>query len=496
LLLDYDMQETSGSVLGAWNRAVALGRNEIVNPDFEVDASNWTASVSITRSTLQAHSGAASGLVTINAQNDFVFASAMPLSSGAVYNIKAWIYLIGAGTVAITGLGAQMTVTQATTSTVGSWVQLSTTGIANETSSTAAFAIQQQSGTSNFYIDDVEFVQTDILASSAYPGSELVLNGNFVNWTADDPDNWTVDEVGDATSNVTENPTGQCQLISDGTAMSIRQSILTTGIRYEYSIQVTTATSGAINAGFGGFNIDLVIDTAQTYTGEFIADGTLLVFNRDGGGSNITLGKVSVKEANPLNGKDTGTTLGIATGTPLKLARRYDGGSTFTNIYSAELNSMFNPEKGSIVCYAKVANAGVWTDGSTRFAVELEADANNRIIINKQSTANDMALFYIAGGTTKVRVINTNTLDFMMLVLTWDTVADEAIVYFNGVQQGAILTGLGTWVGNLLSTKCVIGAENITPVNVWNGDISQTIKLYSEPLPASYVAELYRRSGI
>jgi hypothetical protein len=44
-------------------------------------------------------------------------------------------------------------------------------------------------------------------------------------------------------------------------------------------------------------------------------------------------------------------------------------------------------------------------------------------------------------------------------------------MYINATKIGTS-SGLGTWVGNLLSTATVIGAANTTPANVWSGDIA------------------------
>ena len=44
-------------------------------------------------------------------------------------------------------------------------------------------------------------------------GTNLIVNGDFVNWTADDPDDWDIFD-GDVNNYVTENPVGAANLIS------------------------------------------------------------------------------------------------------------------------------------------------------------------------------------------------------------------------------------------------------------------------------------------
>ena len=54
-------------------------------------------------------------------------------------------------------------------------------------------------------------------------GPELITNGDFANWTLDDPDDWLVVEDGDASSNVTEHANG-CQMIRNPDLCIITQS--------------------------------------------------------------------------------------------------------------------------------------------------------------------------------------------------------------------------------------------------------------------------------
>jgi hypothetical protein len=126
-------------------------------------------------------------------------------------------------------------------------------------------------------------------------GDELVTNGDFTAWTADDPDGWTVTEVGDATSNVTENPAGELQMISDGTVTSITQAILTAGQFYRITVDVVTVTSGQIRLRLGsGVNVKHYTGTGvQVVTG--IGEGTNLEY-RMNTVANVTIDDVSVQQ--------------------------------------------------------------------------------------------------------------------------------------------------------------------------------------------------------
>jgi hypothetical protein len=124
---------------------------------------------------------------------------------------------------------------------------------------------------------------------------ELITNGTFANWTGDNPDGWTVVEVGDSTSNVTEDPAGQCRIISDGTNTFMQQSILTIGETYRVTYDITAHPVGTLIVANAGTAIQTV---AQGITGtqsfEFIATAVNIVWKRSSA-LDATIDNVSVK---------------------------------------------------------------------------------------------------------------------------------------------------------------------------------------------------------
>ncbi len=83
-----------------------------------------------------------------------------------------------------------------------------------------------------------------------------VIGGGFDSWTADDPDSWVTTEVGDATGNITENPTGEVQIISTGGNAQIAQgSVFTVGAQHRIEFDITVATGGTIKVGDGASSI-------------------------------------------------------------------------------------------------------------------------------------------------------------------------------------------------------------------------------------------------
>lgn len=137
-------------------------------------------------------------------------------------------------------------------------------------------------------------------------------------------------------------------------------------------------------------------------------------------------------------------------------AASFGGGRVSLATPIAALAAAFNPLKGTIFCWAKIANVGVWTDATSRFFFSLGADASNRVFLGKSNINNTLAASHRAGGTAKTFNPATSTLNYFSMALTWDKVADQAKCYFGGIQNGATQNGLGVWVGTLFTTFTAI----------------------------------------
>ena len=136
-------------------------------------------------------------------------------------------------------------------------------------------------------------------------GGELIVNGNFANWTGDDPDGWTVTgEVG-ADPEVSEVGAGQghggggnglANLFNSVTAGQprIRQTIMTAGEWFQFELDIDTKISGSITLldgiGFWG-------RTFSTTGSKFVTGGVnnALLQILVAAGSDITIDNVSVK---------------------------------------------------------------------------------------------------------------------------------------------------------------------------------------------------------
>ena len=170
------------------------------------------------------------------------------------------------------------------------------------------------------------------------------------------------------------------------------------------------------------------------------------------------------------DGAYTGVTLGQVGIGDGKTCPLFDGANDFNNVYSTAFNTDFDGEEGTILLWIKVANAGVWLDGTVRYPFQFQVDGSNKMYIRRNTTNNELKWTYTAGGAAKDIIKGSvSSVDWMHLAVTWSKSANEMIAYVDGVQEGSIQTGLGTFVGSLSSTKVCFGSANTTPDAVWDG---------------------------
>lgn len=169
---------------------------------------------------------------------------------------------------------------------------------------------------------------------------------------------------------------------------------------------------------------------------------------------------------------------------------RFDGTGDYGSLYSAGLAGALDGTEGTLAVWARATGASVWVDGVFRRAVHLIDDVNNVINIWKAAGANSLTFNYIAGGITSAVTINTTSTAWNHYALTWSLssgASGEMLAYFNGAQVGETQTGLGTWVGPIVSA--ILGANNFTPSNVWDGWLAHAILLNRAATPAE-IAQL------
>jgi lysophospholipase L1-like esterase len=166
----------------------------------------------------------------------------------------------------------------------------------------------------------------------------------------------------------------------------------------------------------------------------------------------------------------------------------WDGTNDYTNIQTASL-AAFSATAGTLACWLRVVPAA-WTDAMVRRALILQADSGNRIIVEKTSTSDQLALYYVAGAVTKSITKCRASLaasGWVHLALTWDKPGDAVKAYFNGVQEGSTQTALGVWAGSL--GVSVIGAASLVPGQPWSGNLAH-VGIWRTALTAGEIAPL------
>jgi hypothetical protein len=125
-------------------------------------------------------------------------------------------------------------------------------------------------------------------------GSELVTNGDFINWTNDNPDDWILYGTEDDNNYITED-SGGARFVSDGNNLIyIYQSILSTDKPYLVSIDIGNITSGniRINAGDVGVFPEARTGIQSFYVYPKVSKISIL----PNGVCDVTVNSISVKE--------------------------------------------------------------------------------------------------------------------------------------------------------------------------------------------------------
>lgn len=132
-----------------------------------------------------------------------------------------------------------------------------------------------------------------------------LLNGDFADWTGDDPDEWTVTGQMGVDPSVSEvapsesaggSGAGACNLYSTGAtgSIAISQSVLTVGQRYTCDINITTRVNGGIRVKSGTDVVSQTFQSVGIKTFTFTATHTDFVIENVGS-TNITIDNVTLQ---------------------------------------------------------------------------------------------------------------------------------------------------------------------------------------------------------
>lgn len=269
---------------------------------------------------------------------------------------------------------------------------------------------------------------TSLWSNAPVPVTEYLTNGDFTNWTGDNPDNWTVANE-DANNYVTENPAGVMNIVSNNTAAvsCLQLTAVTVGywLRLQFALTVATLGARLVPA-----SIDGLVTENITAPGTLVRIGRATAnpssaaafFRHNGGACNFGVDNASVM-ALPL--------------TQLLAYRNYG-----KQVSIASALTMTARQPGGVVSRLSINGDGTlnyvhcWHDGAN---LHLDTVVNSYTVVSKINTA----AAYGAGQIIKINFSAANT----------------AQAFYNGSQIGAdqdiSAVPAGTWAG-LFSTSATV----------------------------------------
>lgn len=488
LKIIWPFQETSGSVALATNDALALGRELVINGDFANwtgdDPDSWTVSGEVGADpeisevgSGQSHGGAGTGACNL-------FSSATDtqpritqtniLAVGKTFQITTVISAIS-GTIRITS------------PTVGFELLYDSIGTKVDviTADNTSLLVQGRFSPLNATIDSISVRQTDIAASTAFPGAEELSEAG-ASGTATAA-NWGVLNA------VVSNPSGGVLRVTATAAFGRgTQDPFTIGKRYRITGEVRSdgVTGSRVANGPATLASYVASTNWDSIDIEAVMVNTELRLMTITDAQYTEWRNISVTEANPLNGDIIGCTIGQPSGLPgLPYLYSSEGISNYVDIHCAELNSMLDP--ASDFSIAIVGQSDTWVAGID-YLLRLAADANNSIEIYRSGT--DLVAVFVAGGIAETIIITSGSPSTPFIIeITRE--GNDFSAYYNGVLDSTE-TIAGAYVGNLDSTLCAVGAKNITPTNVWAGDYGIPYIFFTRARNADEIAQTAKLLGL
>jgi hypothetical protein len=206
--------------------------------------------------------------------------------------------------------------------------------------------------------------------------------------------------------------------------------------------------------------------------------GGVVAYDLSGNGYNASIGNAVPGQA------------GIGDG---GLCPWFDGTNDYVYLYSAALSAAWGtPAAGTALLWLKVAGSGVWTDGAARRGLSLQNTSANQIVLGRPSNNGSLYWEYRANSVVKTLTLGSqSSVGWLCLGLTWDTATGEAKWYLGGAQQGATVTGIGTWsAAGFNASWCVLGVNNVSAYGEdWYGYLAHCA-LWARALTPAQMADL------
>ena len=127
-------------------------------------------------------------------------------------------------------------------------------------------------------------------------GDELVTNGDFANWTNDNPNDWNIIGTEDENNYITEYQ-GKARIVSNGGTIFISQDILSIGKFYKITADLVVNSGGGMRFQLGANGTHRVFTTSQKvvlYAQQDGTNGDLQIIRQ--GATDFTIDNVSVKQ--------------------------------------------------------------------------------------------------------------------------------------------------------------------------------------------------------
>lgn len=187
---------------------------------------------------------------------------------------------------------------------------------------------------------------------------------------------------------------------------------------------------------------------------------------------------------NGRNGTYTGVQL-AQPGVDRFTCAKYDGLTSYANIYSVSLASAFNGNEGTLAVMLRIAGS-VWLDGAARRVINVSTGANSIYI--RRTTVNGQIGF--SRMTSTVLVDGLSSISWVHVALSWSLTTNQVIAYIDGSSVGT--PGVcPAWSGTLNATQCAVGAANTTPTQAWSGWLQYAMLLNRAATPAE-IAQMAR----
>lgn len=181
-----------------------------------------------------------------------------------------------------------------------------------------------------------------------------------------------------------------------------------------------------------------------------------------------------------------GTGAGIGDG---NTAPFFDGVQDYCDVFSAALAAAFGQNTGTIMVWARVANAGVWTDGAWRMTFSVSGAGGFYLYDwGRPNVNNNLRRLYTPGGGGVNDPAYGGVLVWMCLLCTWDVVGGQYRAYIDGVEYLPVIGVIGA-IGAV--DAAVLGAwcEAAYPNNPWHGWLAHAA-LWDVILTGPQIADL------